>query len=231
MDQRSEENVSAWAPLGNPVYRSFWIASLVSNLGTWMHEIGSGWLMTELDASPLMVSSVRTAMATPIVLLAIPAGVLADRVDRRRLLLGTQTLMLVTTAIMAAMTATGVIASWSLLAMTFVMGIGLTLHAPTWQASIPELVPRVQLSRAIALGSISFNLARAVGPALAGLLVAMTGSWIAFSINAVSFAGRDSGARSMETRKPRIFARDCRLGSRSIKACDLLVAPRRCAMS
>ncbi|MEL6106363.1 MAG: MFS transporter [Planctomycetota bacterium] len=189
MDQRSEENVSAWAPLGNPVYRSFWIASLVSNLGTWMHEIGSGWLMTELDASPQMVSSVRTAMAMPIVVLAIPAGVLADRVDRRRLLLATQTLMLLTTGIMAGMTATGVITSWSLLAMTFVMGIGLTLHAPTWQASIPELVPRVQLSRAIALGSISFNLARAVGPALAGLLVALTGCWIAFSINAISFAG------------------------------------------
>ena len=189
MDQRSEENVSAWAPLGNPVYRSFWIASLVSNLGTWMHEIGSGWLMTELDASPQMVSSVRTAMAMPIVALAIPAGVLADRVDRRRLLLATQSLMLLTTGIMAGMTATGVITSWSLLAMTFVMGIGLTLHAPTWQASIPELVPRVQLSRAIALGSISFNLARAVGPALAGVLVALTGCWIAFSINAISFAG------------------------------------------
>ncbi|MEO1524718.1 MAG: MFS transporter [Planctomycetota bacterium] len=189
MDQRSEENVSAWAPLGNPVYRSFWLASLVSNLGTWMHEVGSGWLMTELDASPQMVSSVRTAMAAPIVFLAIPAGVLADRVDRRRLLLGTQSLMLVTTGFMALMTLTGAITSWSLLSMTFLMGIGLTLHAPTWQASIPELVPRAQLSRAIALGSISFNLARAVGPALAGVLVAMTGCWIAFSINAFSFAG------------------------------------------
>jgi len=182
-------DTSPWAPLTNPVYRSFWIASLVSNLGTWMHEIGAGWLMTDLDASPQMVSAVRTAMATPIVLLAIPAGVLADRIDRRKLLLATQLMMLLTTASLAAMTASGVVTSWSLLALTFVIGLGLTLHVPTWQASIPELVPRPQLSRAIALGSISFNLARAVGPAIAGLLVAATGSWIAFSFNALSFAG------------------------------------------
>lgn len=183
------EDASAWAPLANPVYRSFWIASLVSNLGTWMHEVGSGWLMTELDASPQMVAAVRTAMATPIVFLAIPAGVLADRIDRRRLLLATQSMLLLTTATLATLTAMGLVTSWVLLGLTFVVGVGMTLHVPTWQASIPELVPRVQLSRAIALGSISFNLARAVGPAIAGVLVALTGSWIAFSFNAISFAG------------------------------------------
>lgn len=154
-----------------------------------MHEIGAGWLMTDLDASPQMVSAVRTAMATPIVLLAIPAGALADRINRRSLLLITQTLMLLTTASLAALTAMGWMTSWLLLSLTFVMGLGLTLHVPTWQASIPELVPRPQLSRAIALGSISFNLARAIGPAVAGALIAITGSWIAFSFNAFSFAG------------------------------------------
>ena len=183
------EDVSPWAPLRDRVYRSFWIASFVSNLGTWMHEIGAGWLMTELDASPQMVSAVRTAMATPIVLLAIPAGVLADRVDRRHLLLFTQVLMLTTTATLAVLTASGVMTSWLLLALTFVIGLGLTLHVPTWQASIPELVPRAQLSRAIALGSVNFNLARAVGPAIAGALIAITGAWIAFTFNALSFAG------------------------------------------
>ncbi|OYP36159.1 MFS transporter [Rhodopirellula sp. MGV] len=172
-----------------PVYRSFWIASLVSNLGTWMHEIGAGWLMTDLDASPQMVSMVRTAMATPIVLLAIPAGVLADRIDRRKLLLVTQFILLLSTGSLAVLAATGVVTSWLLLGLTFVIGLGLTLHVPTWQASIPELVERKQLSRAIALGSLNFNLARAVGPALAGALVAITGSWIAFSVNAFSFAG------------------------------------------
>ncbi|MCO8124454.1 MFS transporter [Stieleria sp. TO1_6] len=193
--QRSDDLIhphddpSPWAPLRNPIYRSFWIASLVSNLGTWMHEIGAGWLMTDLDASPQMVAAVRTAMAAPIVLLAIPAGVLADRTDRRKLLLATQTMLLLTTATLAVLTYSGAVTSWILLALTFVIGLGMTLHVPTWQASIPELVPRIQLSRAIALGSISFNLARALGPALAGILVALTGSWIAFSFNALSFAG------------------------------------------
>ncbi|QEF96159.1 enterobactin exporter EntS [Stieleria maiorica] len=187
--ERSGDDGSPWMPLRNPVYRSFWIASFVSNLGTWMHEIGAGWLMTELDASPQMVSAVRTAMATPIVLLAIPAGVLADRVDRRGLLLATQVLMLLTAASLAALTAAGVMTSWLLLGLTFLIGLGLTLHVPTWQASIPELVPRAQLSRAIALGSINFNLARSAGPAIAGALVAIAGAWIAFSFNAVSFAG------------------------------------------
>lgn len=183
-----DRDLSPWAPLRNPIYRSFWIASLVSNLGTWMHEVGAGWLMTELDASPQMVSVVRTAMATPIVLLAIPAGVLADRVDRRQLLLATQLLMLLATATLAALTASGLITSWTLLGLTFVMGLGLTVHVPTWQATVPELVPRSQLSHAITLGSISFNLARSAGPAIAGVLVALTGAWIAFSFNALSFA-------------------------------------------
>lgn len=184
----ADDDPSPWAPMRNPIFKMFWVASFVSNLGTWMHEIGAGWLMTELDASPKMVSSVRIAMAIPIVLLAIPAGVLADRIDRRKLLLATQVLMLSTTATLAVLTASGVMTSWLLLAMTFFIGLGLTLHVPAWQATIPELVPRVQLSRAIALGSISFNLARAAGPAIAGMLVAITGAWIAFSFNAFSFA-------------------------------------------
>ncbi|WP_390620385.1 MFS transporter [Stieleria varia] len=185
----SPDPASPWAPLRNPVYRLFWIASLVSNIGTWMHEIGAGWLMAELNDSPQMVSAVRTAMATPIVLLAIPAGVLADRINRRHLLLLTQSLMLCSTALLAVLTFSGVIREWSLLTLTFMTGLGMTLHVPTWQASIPELVPRKQLSRAIALGSISFNLARAVGPAIAGSLIALLGVWVAFSINAASFAG------------------------------------------
>lgn len=180
---------SPWAPLRHPTYRFFWIASIVSNLGSWMHEIGAGWLMTELDASPQMVAAVRTAMAAPIVLLAIPAGVLADRVDRRGLLLATQVLMLVVAATLAVLTAAGAMTSWLLLMLTFLIGFGLTVHVPAWQATIPELVPRVQLSRAIALGSIGFNLARSAGPAIAGVLIAITGSWIAFSFNAISFAG------------------------------------------
>lgn len=187
-DERSA-NKSAWAPLRTPIFRAFWIASLASNFGTWIHEVGAGWLMATLDSSPEMVASVRTAMALPIVFLAIPAGVLADRMDRRRLLIVTQVLMLCTTATLAALTFSEVITAWMLLSLTCLMGIALVLHVPTWQATIPELVPRNEMPRAIALGSVSFNLARAVGPAVGGVLIAMLGVWVAFAVNALSFAG------------------------------------------
>ncbi len=180
---------SPWAPLRNPIFRAFWIASLVSNFGTWIHEVGAGWLMTSLDPRPEMVAAVRTAMSLPIVFLAIPAGVLADRVDRRHLLIATQFVLLLTTATLAGLTFSGAITSWMLLSLTFLIGLGLVVHVPTWQASVPELVPRKQLSRAVALGSVSFNLARAAGPAVGGILIAFAGVWIAFAINAVSFAG------------------------------------------
>ncbi len=180
---------SPWAPLGVPIFRAFWIASLVSNLGTWVHEVGAGWLMTNLDSSPEMVSAVRIAISAPTMLLAIPAGVLADRIDRRRLLIVTQFVMLSTTTMLATLTFSGAMTSWTLLGLTFVMGLGTVLHVLTWQSTVPELVPKTQLSRAVALGSISFNLARAIGPAIGGLLIAMAGVWIAFAVNALSFAG------------------------------------------
>lgn len=171
------------------MYRAFWIASLMSNLGTWIHEVGASWLMTQLDPSPVMVSSVRAAMALPMLLLAIPAGVLADRTDRRRLLIGTQLWMLLTAVLLATLALQGLVTPWVLLMLTAATGLGMVLHGPTWQASIPELVPRHSLASAIALGSISFNLARSAGPALGGLMVAWLGSWSAFSVNAGSFAG------------------------------------------
>lgn len=180
---------SPWAPLSVPVFRAFWLASLVSNLGTWVHEVGAGWLMTSLDASPQMVAAVRVALTLPTLLLAIPAGVLADRLDRRQLLIVTQLCLLATTATLASLTFAQVITPWGLLTLTFVMGLGMVLHVLNWQSTIPLLVPRRQLSRAIALGSISFNLARAAGPALGGILIAMAGPWIAFAINSLSFAG------------------------------------------
>ncbi|TWU48917.1 enterobactin exporter EntS [Rubripirellula tenax] len=181
------DNPSPWAPLATPIFRAFWLVSIVSNLGTWIHEIGAGWLMTSLDSSPEMVSSVRVAMSLPMTVLAIPAGVLADRIDRRRLLILTQWVLLATTSTLASLTFTGAITAWMLLALTFVMGLGMVLHILTWQSTIPELVPRNQLSRAISLGSISFNLARSVGPAIGGVLIAIAGPWIAFAANAFSF--------------------------------------------
>ena len=182
------DSKSPWAPLSTPIFRWFWIASIVSNLGTWVHEVGAGWLMTSLDPSPEMVSSVRVAMTVPMLLMAIPAGLIVDAVDRRKLLIVTQLILLTTASTLATLTFTGKITSWSLLMLTFVTGIAMVLHVLTWQSTIPELIPRNQMSRAVALGSISFNLARSVGPALGGFLIAIAGVWIAFAFNACSFA-------------------------------------------
>lgn len=184
----SSEDLSTWAPLSVPIFRAFWIASIISNLGTWVHEVGAGWLMTSLDSSPEMVAGVRLALAAPTMLLAIPAGVVADRIDRRQLLIVTQILLLITTSTLAACTFSGVITPWMLLALTLVMGFGTVLYVLGWQATVPALVPSNQISRAVALGSMSFNLARSVGPAIGGVLIAIAGAWIAFAVNAVSFA-------------------------------------------
>ncbi len=166
----------------------FWAASLFSNVGTWVHEIGAGWLMSTLDGSPQMVSAVRAATALPIVLLAIPAGALSDRIDRRQLLLMVQCVLMATAATIALLTYLERITPLGLLLLTVVMGFGVVLHVPTWQASIPEIVPRNHLPQAIALGSVSFNLARSVGPAVGGLLIATWGTWAPFGVNAISFA-------------------------------------------
>ncbi len=143
--------------------------------------------MASLDSSPQMVSAVRVAMSLPILLLAVPAGALADRVDRRRLLIVVQSGLMITAAALAASTYFGSITPGWLLILTVSMALGLVVHVPTWQASIPELVPREQIPQAVALGSVSFNLARSVGPALGGWLIAMCGSWVAFAFNAITF--------------------------------------------
>lgn len=184
-----ESDSGAFAPLATPIFRYFWIASIISNLGTWVHEVGAQWLMTTLNSAPEMVAAVRVAMAVPMMLTAIPAGVIADRIDRRKILIATQCVLLMTASTLATLTLTGSMTSWLLLVLTFVSGIAMVFHVLTWQSAIPELIPRSQLSRAVSLGSISFNLARSVGPALGGLLIALIGIWSAFAFNALSFAG------------------------------------------
>ena len=145
--------------------------------------------MASLNPSAEMVAAVRMTMALPILILAIPVGTLGDRVDRRKLLILTQMLLFCTTTCLATLTFTGYITAPLLLVFTFVIGLGMVVHVPIWQASIPELVTKPQLPRAVAQGSVSFNLARAVGPAIGGILIATLGVWIAFIVNALSFAG------------------------------------------
>jgi MFS family permease/quinol monooxygenase YgiN len=180
---------SAWGPLREPIFRALWIASVASNVGTWMQDVGESWLMISLTRSPVLVALVETAGSLPIFLLALPAGALADVVDRRPLLIITQSWMLGAAALMGALTLAGVVTPWLLLLLTFTLGLGVAMSGPAMQAIIPELAPRGELPAAVALGSVAVNIARAVGPALGGLLVAAAGSGIVFLLNAASFLG------------------------------------------
>ena len=184
-----ESSASAWAPLRQPLFRALWIATVVSNVGTWVQEVGAGWLMVTLDPRPVMVSLVQAATALPIFLLALPGGALADIVDRRRYLIAVQAWMLVVALLLAVCTALGWTTAWVLLAFTFALACGAALNVPAWAATVHELVPGPQLQAAIALNSLGVNLARAVGPALAGVVVAMAGAQTAFLLNALSFIG------------------------------------------
>jgi len=180
---------AAWAPLREPLFRSLWIAAVISYTGTWMQNVGAGWLMTQLSTSPLMVSLVQAAATIPVFLVVLPAGALADIVDRRRLLLFTQAWMVVASAALGVLTLAGLVNPWILLAFTFLLGLGAVMNDPAWQAITPEIVSGPRHASAVALNSAGFNVARAVGPALGGMVVAASGSGWSFLLNALSFFG------------------------------------------
>jgi MFS family permease len=171
------------------VFRSLWIAAVVSYTGTWMQNVGAGWLMTQLTTSPLMVSLVQGASAIPVFLVVLPAGALADMVDRRRLLLFTQGWMVVAAAALGGLTLWHVVSPWTLLVFTFFLGLGAVMNDPAWQAITPEVVSTPRHASAVALNSAGFNVARATGPALGGIVVAAAGSGWSFLLNAASFFG------------------------------------------
>lgn len=180
---------STWAPLRSPVYRALWIAQLVSNLGTWMQTVGAQWMLVDDPRAAVLVPLVQTATTLPVVLLALPSGVLADLVDRRRLLIATQGAMAAGVGLLATLTGFGLTTPAVLLTLLFVIGCGQALTAPAWQAIQPDLVPAEQIPAAAALGSMSLNGARAIGPAIAGVLVSLSGPTLVFALNAVSFVG------------------------------------------
>ena len=185
----SPSEQSTWSPLQQPVFRALWIASVASNIGTSMQDVGGAWLMTSLATSPVMVALMQTATSLPIFLLALPAGALADIVDRRRLLIAAQVWMLFAACLLGLLTLTGITTAWLLVGLTFSLGLGGALTMPAWQAIIPDIVPRSQLVPAVTLGGVGFNLARAVGPAAGGLIVAAAGAGWVFMLNAASFLG------------------------------------------
>src|SRR5437868_5219099 len=176
---------SPWSPLRLALFRALWLAAVASNVGTWMHNVGGEWLMTTLAPTPIMVALMQTAENSPFFLLALPAGALADIVDRRRLLLFSQSWMLVAAVALAFTSLLGLVTPLVLLILTFALGLGAAMNAPAWQAIVPELVPRSELPTAVSLNSVAFNIARAVGPALGGLIVAAAGPWAVFLLNSL----------------------------------------------
>ena len=171
------------------LFRALWIANTASNIGTFMQSVGSAWLMTSLSASPLTVALLQTTTSLSIVLLALPAGALADVFDRRRVLLVTHYFMLVVSATLTLLTLTGSITPSILLLLTFLLGVGAAVSIPSAMGSAMELVPKPDAQHVITLGGISINIGFAVGPILGGLVVAAYGPWSVFMLNALSFVG------------------------------------------
>ncbi|HEX4110193.1 MAG TPA: MFS transporter [Solirubrobacteraceae bacterium] len=178
---------SGWAPLRHPDFRRLWSAQFTSNVGSWMQTVAAQWVMTSLTSSALLLSAIPAAGSIPVLLLAAPAGTLGDLVDRRMLILLSQATMLVAAAGLAILSVAGSLRPWDLLLLLSVIGVGGAASAPTWQTLQPELVPPEDRAPAIALGSVNQNLARAVGPAIGGVLLAATSAALVFLTNAVSF--------------------------------------------
>jgi len=178
-----------WRPLRIPVFRNLLIADVVSDIGTFMQNVGAAWLMVSLGAGPMYVALTQTASSLPFFLLALPAGAAGDIVDRRKLILFTEVWMVGVAIALVLLTIAGLITPWLLLALTFAISAGDAFETPTWRAVLPELVPKDELAEASALNGIEFNLARAVGPALAGAIISVAGVATAFAANFVSFFG------------------------------------------
>jgi MFS family permease len=183
------EKPSPWAPLHNPIYRNLFIASFVSNIGTWMQSVAAQWFLVEKHSSDVVVALVQTASLGPTLLFALFAGVLADLFDRRRLLIVLQTYAVLVALALAVLTYLDRVTPTALLMFTLAIGCASALAAPAWQAIQPEVVPREQIPAVSTLGSVSGNASRAIGPAIGGVILALAGPAAVFAINALSFAG------------------------------------------
>jgi len=185
---------NAFGPLKIPLFRDRWVASTVSSLGTWMQDTAGTWLMTVLTTSPLLIALMQTAASLPVLFLGLLAGATADIYERRRLLIFWQCWMLASVAVLAVLTFVGVITPVTLLLFTFLLNIGSAMNNPAWQAIVPELVPHEEIPNAVTLNAASNNIARALGPALGGLMIAAYAvphrgaAWV-FALNSASFAG------------------------------------------
>src|SRR5437763_14251122 len=177
-------NGSALDPLREPLFRSLWSAAVISYTGTWMQNVGAGWLMTQLTTSPLKVSLVTAASTLPVFLVILPAGALADLVDRRRFLLITQSWMVVAAAMLGVLTLLGYVTPSVLLIYTFLLGLGSVMKDPACQAITPEIVSAEHHAPVVALNSVGFNVARARGPAGGGWVFVATRACVALPLSA-----------------------------------------------
>lgn len=187
MSSVSETPAGAFSPLRHKVFAVLWVATVLGNIGTFMRDVASGWLVTELTTSATAVALIQAAATLPVFLLAIPAGVLSDILDRRRLLIFVQVLLAATSGALMLLAATASLSVTGLIALTFVGGMGYALMAPTWQAIVPELVPRPELRTSVALNSLGFNIARSIGPALGGAILAAFGAAVTYGIDVLTY--------------------------------------------
>ena len=171
------------------LFRALWISSTASHIGSYMTDVGQGWLMSSLTPSPLIVSLLLTAESLPFFLFGLPAGALADIIDRRRLLIVSQLAMAITIGTLAILSFAGLVTPWILLVLAFVLGIATAFNDPAWHAAIPELLPKEELRAGITLSGVSVNVARTLGPAIGGFVVAAAGPTIVFVLDGLTFLG------------------------------------------
>jgi len=181
--------VSAFGPLANRSFLAMWTANLMSNIGGWMQTTGAAWEMTSLTQEPMFVALLAAAGTLPMFLFCFFAGILADRFDRRRYIIACQFWMMLVAATLALLAVLGRLDHWSLLGLSFCMGLGNAMNAPAWHAVVPEIVSGPQLRPAIALNSAGFNLARTIGPVIGQLLLSLVGVFLLFAINALTYVG------------------------------------------
>mgnify|MGYP000882212385 CR=1 FL=1 len=180
---------SSWSPLRQPVFRMLWIATVVSNIGSWMNDVGINWTMLTLSADPLAVALVQAASSLPMFLFALPSGVMADIVDRRKYLLFSQLWVFIAAAGLTLLSAAGLVTPGVLLVAAFLLSTGAAMSSPPFQAIVPDLVEKQELAPAVALNSLGINISRAIGPALGGLVLSFAGPWVVFALNALSVLG------------------------------------------
>jgi MFS family permease len=178
---------SLWQPLRVPVFRNLLAANVVSDIGAFMQSVGAAWLMVSIHAGPIYIALIQTASSLPYFLLALPAGSAGDIFDRRKLILSTESWMTCVALLICVVTIGGFMSPWLLLVLTFALSAGDAFETPSWRAILPELVPKADLPAASALNGIEFNIARAVGPSLAGVVIAAASVTAAFVTNFVSF--------------------------------------------